>query len=60
MGKRGKFTFIAGYAFSAGNKTTSYTAFGELDDFAESLVGFLHPDGLILGVKFMFGVGKMR
>lgn len=57
MGKKGKFAFVAGYAIAAGDKDSSYISSDDLDDLGNTIVNILHPDGVILGVKFMFGVG---
>lgn len=61
MGRRGKFSLIAGYALATGDKDSSYNVFGrELDELGEAAMGILHPDGLIIGFKFLFGVGGRR
>ncbi len=59
LGRRGKFSLVAGYAVAAGNKDTSYVdALGqEINDVARTFMGVIHPDGLIIGIKFLFGVG---
>jgi len=62
LGRRGKFSLIAGYAIAAGNKDNSYDVFGqqEPDETLKTFMGILHPDGLIIGFKFLFGVGGGR
>lgn len=61
LGKRGKFALVAGYAVAIGDKDSSYDTFGiELDDTGKLTMGVLHPDGLIIGFKFLFGVGRQK
>jgi len=59
LGKRGRFSLIAGYAIPIGDKHSSYDTLGaELDDEGKFTMGIIHPDGLILGLKFLIGVGR--
>lgn len=61
LGRRGKFSLVAGYAIATGNKDSAYDTFGrELDEAGQLVMGILHPDGLIIGFKFLFGVGGRR
>jgi len=62
LGKRGKFSLVAGYAVAAGNKDNSYDILGqqEVESAVKTFMGVLHPDGLIIGFKFLFGVGGGR
>lgn len=59
FGKKGRFSLIAGYAIPIGDKHSSYDTLGaELDDEGKFTMGIIHPDGLILGLKFLIGVGR--
>jgi len=62
LGRRGKFSLVAGYAIATGDKHASYEdVFGlEANQTARTFMGILHPDGLIIGIKFLFGVGGRR
>lgn len=58
LGRKGRFSLIAGYAIPIGDKHSSYDTLGvELDDAGKLVMGILHPDGLIVGLKFLIGVG---
>jgi len=60
LGKKGKFALIAGYAIGTGKKENAYQYQNSNyipTDFDKTLLNVVHPDGLIIGVKFLFGVG---
>lgn len=60
MGKRGKFMIDFGWAFPVKDKRwTVLTAGKELTSLSESVMRFLQPGGLVLGLKFYFGNRKM-
>jgi len=61
IGKKHKLALIAGYAIAIADKGEAYEISNVLnpsiDDFSEQFVSVLHPDGLTLGIKMMFGLG---
>jgi len=61
LGKKSKFAMIAGYAVGIGDKDNAYETNVlniPFDDFSRQFISILHPDGLILGIKFMIGIGR--
>lgn len=61
VGKASKFVFSGGYAIAVSNDPAFEildNSQGEivLNDASESLMEFLKPGGVIVGVKFMFGI----
>jgi len=61
LGYKSKFALIGGYALATSNKDNRYDIAvpnTTLDDFGKSILNILHPNGLILGVKFMIGLGQ--
>jgi len=59
IGRKGKFALIGGYAVALGNKENTFETIPglPLDDLGRQVINWLHPDGLILGGKFLIGLG---
>lgn len=60
LGRKGKFALIGGYAIGTGKKENAYQYQNSNyipTDFDKTVLNVVHPDGLILGIKFLFGVG---
>lgn len=61
LGNKGKVAFVGGYAFAITDIEKAYETNvlnAQFDDFSKQLIKLLHPNGLILGVKFLFGIGS--
>jgi len=60
IGKKHKLSFFGGYGVAMFNKDRAYETMllnDPVDDFSRRYISLLHPDGFILGAKFMFGLG---
>lgn len=60
LGAKSKFALVGGYAAALGSKQNAFDvaiAGISLDDLGRRVVNWLHPDGLILGMKFLIGLG---
>lgn len=62
LGKKSKLALICGYALAISDKNDAYETNvlnASFDDFSKQFINILHPDGPILGIKFMFGIGGL-
>lgn len=60
LGTKSKFALVGGYAVALGSKDNIFEVAVpgiSLDDLERRAVDWLHPDGLILGMKFLIGLG---
>lgn len=63
IGKKHKLAFVVGYAAAIADKDESYEIFilsAPFDEVSKESISFLHPDGVILGIKLMFGMGNRQ